>query len=47
VLARTGVTLDSVVLIRRFGHRADDPQDALSLCRSVEFHLRQNRAAAR
>ncbi|MEV7602856.1 cell filamentation protein Fic [Kitasatospora sp. NPDC089797] len=47
VLARAGVTLDSVVLIRRFGHRADDPQDALSLCRSVEFHLRQSRAAAR
>ncbi|MEE1822426.1 Fic family protein [Streptomyces sp. BE20] len=46
VLARAGITLDSVVLIRRFGHRADDPQDALSLCRSVEFHLRQNRAAA-
>ncbi|MGW3078612.1 Fic family protein [Kitasatospora sp. NPDC001132] len=47
VLARAGVTLDSVVLIRRFGHRADDPQDALSLCRSVELHLRQNRTAAR
>ncbi|MEV6209138.1 Fic family protein [Kitasatospora sp. NPDC051914] len=46
VLARTGVTLDSVVLIRRFGHRADDPQDALGLCRSVEFHLRRSRAAA-
>ncbi|MER6304377.1 Fic family protein [Kitasatospora sp. NPDC001539] len=47
VLARAGVTLDSVVLIRRFSHRADDPQDALSLCRSVELHLRQNRTAAR
>ncbi|MGK4578469.1 Fic family protein [Kitasatospora sp. HPMI-4] len=45
VLARAGVTLDSVVLIRRFSHRADDPQDALSLCRSVEFHLRHCAAA--
>ncbi|MGW2874350.1 Fic family protein [Kitasatospora sp. NPDC001225] len=46
VLARAGVTLDSVLLIRRFGYRADDPHDALSLCRSVEIHLRQSRAAA-
>ncbi|MFJ7250304.1 Fic family protein [Kitasatospora sp. NPDC098652] len=45
VLAREGVTLDSVVLIRRFGHRADDPQDALRLCRSVELGLRHSAAA--
>ncbi len=47
VLARAGVTLDSVVLIRRFGHRADDPQDALGLCGSVEYHIGQSRTAAR
>ncbi|MFJ1757734.1 Fic family protein [Kitasatospora sp. NPDC088134] len=45
VLAREGVTLDSVLLIRRFSHRADDPQDALDLCRYVELHLQQSRAA--
>ncbi|MFC9329552.1 Fic family protein [Kitasatospora sp. NPDC057015] len=47
VLARAGVTLDSVVLIGRVGHRADDQQDALGLCRSVELQLRQNRTTAR
>ncbi len=47
VLARAGVTLDSVVLIRRFGRRADDPQDALNLCRTVEFSIGQSRAATR
>ncbi|MFD9690906.1 Fic family protein [Kitasatospora sp. NPDC059088] len=45
VLAREGRTLDSVILVRRFGHRADDPQDALSLCRSVELDLRRCAAA--
>ncbi|MFA7768277.1 Fic family protein [Streptomyces sp. NRRL S-448] len=45
VLAREGVTLDSVLLIRRFSHRADDPQDALGLCGSVKFHIEQSRAA--
>ncbi|WP_244215700.1 Fic family protein [Kitasatospora purpeofusca] len=47
VLARAEITLDSVVLIRRFGHRADDPQDALGLCGSVEHHIGQSRAGAR
>ncbi|WP_053648521.1 Fic family protein [Streptomyces sp. XY431] len=47
VLARAEVTLDSVVLVRRFGHRADDPQDALGLCGSVEYHIGQSRTAAR
>ncbi|CAN3985695.1 Fic family protein [Kitasatospora purpeofusca] len=47
VLARAGVTLDSVVLVRRFGRRADDPQDALDLCRTVEFCIGRSRAAAR
>ncbi|WP_228717893.1 Fic family protein [Kitasatospora acidiphila] len=46
VLAREGVKLDSVVLIRRVACRADEPQDALSLYRSIEFHLRDSRAAA-
>ncbi|MGY0466360.1 Fic family protein [Kitasatospora sp. cg17-2] len=47
VLARAGVTLDSVLLIRRFGRRADDPQDALALCRTVAFSIGQSRAATR
>ncbi|MFB9370356.1 Fic family protein [Kitasatospora albolonga] len=47
VLAREGITLDSVLFIRRFSLRADDPQDALSLCRTVEFQIAQSRAAAR
>ncbi|MEW2140428.1 Fic family protein [Streptomyces sp. NPDC005409] len=45
VLARESVTLDSVLLIRRFSHRADDPQDALGLCGSVKFHIEQSRGA--
>ncbi|WP_259464992.1 Fic family protein [Streptomyces sp. TLI_171] len=45
VLAREGVTLESVVLIRRFSHRADDPRDALGLCSSVEHHIGWSRAA--
>ncbi|WP_042380372.1 Fic family protein [Streptacidiphilus melanogenes] len=43
VLAREGVTLDSVTLLRRVSFRADSPQDALSLARYVGLHLAETR----
>ncbi|MFE2551186.1 Fic family protein [Streptomyces sp. NPDC059355] len=46
VLAREGVALDGVGLIRRITCRADDPQDAVSLARSIGFHLEDTRRAA-
>ncbi|MFF7215229.1 cell filamentation protein Fic [Streptomyces sp. NPDC008238] len=39
VLAREGVVLRRVGLLRRCTFRADDPQDALSLARYIEVHL--------
>ncbi|MFE9499369.1 Fic family protein [Streptomyces collinus] len=43
VLAREGVALDSVRLLRRVSFHADDPQDALILARSIDLHLRETR----
>ncbi|MFF0218599.1 Fic family protein [Streptomyces vinaceus] len=43
VLAREGVTLDGVSLVRRITCRADDPLDAVSLARYVDFHLQDTR----
>ncbi|MEV6112987.1 Fic family protein [Streptomyces sp. NPDC052109] len=43
VLAREGVALDSVRLLRRISFHADDPQDALILARYIDFHLRETR----
>ncbi|MFH9959185.1 Fic family protein [Streptomyces roseolus] len=40
VLAREGVELDSVILVRRRTYRADAPEDARELARSVAFHMR-------
>lgn len=39
VLAREGITLDGVGLLRRNSFRADDPEHALALARYVDLHL--------
>ncbi|MFD9129331.1 cell filamentation protein Fic [Kitasatospora sp. NPDC059571] len=46
VLAREGITLDAVGLLRRTAFRADDPQDAVALARSVDIHLADTRRSA-
>ncbi|MER8057995.1 MULTISPECIES: Fic family protein [unclassified Streptomyces] len=46
VLAREGLSPDGVGLIRRCSFRADDPADALSLARSIGFHLADTRRKA-
>ncbi|WP_137990981.1 Fic family protein [Streptomyces vilmorinianum] len=43
VLAREGVTLDDVGLLRRITFRAGDPQDALRLTGSIDLHLAETR----
>jgi hypothetical protein len=43
VLAREGVTLDSVGLLRRVSFRADAPQDAMTLARYIDLHIRESR----
>ncbi|MGW2939546.1 Fic family protein [Streptomyces sp. NPDC001156] len=43
VLAREGVALDKVSLLRRVTFQADEPQDALTLTRYVDIHLAQTR----
>ncbi|KOU01864.1 cell filamentation protein Fic [Streptomyces sp. NRRL F-5755] len=47
VLAREGVALDSVGLIRRVAFRADDPEDALLLVRYLDTHVTGSRNRAR
>ncbi|WP_427924310.1 Fic family protein [Streptomyces sp. cg40] len=47
VLAREGVALDGVSLIRSFGVAADDPKSGLIMARSVDCHLRETRSRAR
>lgn len=46
VLAREGVALDGVTLIRRFGLPADDPQSGVIMARSLDTHLRETRRLA-
>ncbi|MEU8546161.1 Fic family protein [Streptomyces roseoverticillatus] len=46
VLAREGVALDRVDLLRRVTFQADDPKDALSLVRYVGIHLAETRRGA-
>ncbi|MFD3457046.1 Fic family protein [Streptomyces sp. NPDC058691] len=46
VLAREGVTLDRVGLLRRIAFRADDPQDALSLAAYIGLHIAEARRSA-
>ncbi|MCD9880911.1 Fic family protein [Streptomyces guryensis] len=43
VLAREGVALDGVSLLRRVTFQADEPQDALTLTRYVDIHLAETR----
>ncbi|MFF3518870.1 hypothetical protein [Streptomyces sp. NPDC002573] len=44
VLAREGVALDDVSLLRRVTFQADDPHDALTLTRYIDIHLRETRS---
>ena len=46
VLAREGVGLDRVGLLRRVSFRADDPNDALALTRFINVHLASTRRQA-
>ncbi|WP_405792398.1 Fic family protein [Streptomyces sp. NBC_00029] len=46
VLAREGVVLDSVSLLRRVSFQADAPQDALTLARYLALHLEETRRRA-
>ncbi|MFI6012135.1 Fic family protein [Streptomyces sp. NPDC051243] len=46
VLAREGVVLDGVSLLRRVTFQADEPQDALILTRYIDIHLEQTRRSA-
>lgn len=46
VLAREGVALDGVSLLRRVTFQADDPQDALALARYIDVHLAATRRNA-
>ncbi|MCX5395952.1 Fic family protein [Streptomyces sp. NBC_00102] len=41
VLAREGVALESVGLLRRVSFRADDPQGPLTLARFIDSHLKE------
>jgi hypothetical protein len=43
VLAREGVALDAVTLLRRMSHAADDPQSGVIMARSVDLHIKETR----
>ncbi|GJF34992.1 hypothetical protein KNE206_76920 [Kitasatospora sp. NE20-6] len=43
VLAREGITLDDVLLLRRVSFQADDPQDGPILARYIGLHLEETR----
>ncbi|MFJ9968346.1 Fic family protein [Streptomyces avermitilis] len=43
VLAREGIALDGVRLLRRVTFQADEPQDALVLTRYIDIHLAETR----
>ncbi|WP_308433976.1 Fic family protein [Streptomyces violascens] len=46
VLAREGITLDAVTLLRRVTFQAGDPQDPLMLTRYIDLHLTESQQAA-
>ncbi|QOV40776.1 Fic family protein [Streptomyces ferrugineus] len=46
VLAREGVALDGVSLLRRVTFQADEPQDTLTLTRYIDCHLAETRRKA-
>ncbi|MCP2342147.1 prophage maintenance system killer protein [Actinomadura rupiterrae] len=43
VLAREGITLDNVSLLRRVSFQADAPEDPLILARYINLHLAETR----
>ncbi|MFK0284985.1 Fic family protein, partial [Streptomyces sp. NPDC090499] len=43
VLAREGVALDSVSLLRRVSFQADHPRDAVALTNYIDLHLAETR----
>jgi hypothetical protein len=43
VLAREGVALNGVSLLRRISFQADDPQDPLTLARYIDLHITETR----
>ncbi|MFG3510099.1 cell filamentation protein Fic [Streptomyces sp. NPDC047821] len=46
VLAREGITLDDVSLLRRISFQADDPRDALTLTGYIDLHMAETRRVA-
>ncbi|MEU3093060.1 Fic family protein, partial [Streptomyces massasporeus] len=46
VLAREGIALDGVVLLRRVSFQADEPKDALTLARCIDTHISETRRRA-
>ncbi|WP_460063147.1 hypothetical protein [Streptomyces sp. YKOK-I1] len=46
VLAREGIALDHVALLRRVSFHADAPQDGLILARYIDSHLTETRQGA-
>ncbi|MFI1400404.1 Fic family protein [Streptomyces sp. NPDC020681] len=46
VLAREGVALEGVGLLRRVTFQADEPKDALALTRYIDIHLAETRRSA-
>jgi len=46
VLAREGVALNGVGLLRRIAFQAGDPQDALILARYIDGHLAETRRSS-
>ncbi|MEV7405893.1 Fic family protein [Streptomyces sp. NPDC091267] len=46
VLAREGIALNKVALLRRVTFQADNPQDPLILARSIDVHLSETRRTA-
>jgi hypothetical protein len=46
VLAREGIALDSVLLLRRIAFQADDPREALTLASYIDLHITGARSRA-
>ncbi|MCK8433512.1 Fic family protein [Streptomyces sp. D2-8] len=46
VLAREGIALDDVILLRRIAFQADEPRDALALASYIDLHISETRRRA-
>ncbi|MER5829975.1 cell filamentation protein Fic [Streptomyces sp. NPDC002130] len=46
VLAREGIALDDVLLLRRVAFQADEPRDALTLASYIDLHITETRRRA-